>query len=260
MTSTTFTPDASARLPGPAWLRARRAAAAARVRSGELPTEAEEIWRYSRIGELDVDAYSPVAPDVATDAGLPDPLEQVLAAAGERAGLVVVRNGRVARVELDESLARRGVVLGALVGEDGDDLDSRAADVMGAVAPSDVDWFTLLNTAFVEAPVVVRVPAGLMIDKPIAVLHWIDADGVGVFPRTIVQTGADADVTVVEYHASTDVAALTAPVVELDVANAGRLHYLNVQQLGTPRVAGCVPGQPRRPRCDPRLLVGGARR
>jgi Fe-S cluster assembly protein SufD len=230
--TSTFTPDASALLSGPDWLRARRATAAARMAAAELPTEAEEIWRYSRIGELDVDAYSPVGPDVAVDSGVPAPLERVLAVAGERAGLVVVRNGRVVHVELDEALAQRGVVLGPLTGDEGDD-GGRAADAFGAVAPSDVDWFTLLNTAFVEAPVVVRVPAGLTIDKPIAVLHWIDADGAGIFPRTIVQTGADADVTVVEYHASTDVAALSAPVVELDVDHAGRLHYLNVQQLGT---------------------------
>jgi Fe-S cluster assembly protein SufD len=34
-----------------------------------LPTDAEEIWRYSRIGELDLTAYRPVActPDVTTD-------------------------------------------------------------------------------------------------------------------------------------------------------------------------------------------------
>jgi Fe-S cluster assembly protein SufD len=231
--TSTFTPDASALLPGAGWLRARRAAAAARLDATELPTEAEEIWRYSRIGELDVDAFTPVAPDTAAEPGVPAPLERVLQVAGERAGLVVVRNGRIAHVELDDSLARRGVVVGALAdADDANDDGATAADVMGAVAASDVDWFTLLNTAFVAEPVVVRVPAGLTVERPIAVLHWIDRDGAGVFPRTIVQTGADADVTVVEYHTSTDVAALTAPVVELDVGDAARMHYLNVQQLG----------------------------
>ena len=219
-----FTPESSAAVPGPEWLRAKRAAAAERVAGAELPTDAEEVWRYSRIGELDVDAYAPLAPDVATDPSVPEPLERVLSVAGERAGLVVLRNGRVAHLELDDSLARRGVVLGPLADEH--------ADLLGAVAPHDVDYFTLMNTAFVEAPVLVQVPAGVTVDKPIAVLHWIDVEGVAVFPRTIVRTGADADVTVVEYHTSTDVAALTVPVVELDVEDAGRLHYLNVQQLG----------------------------
>jgi Fe-S cluster assembly protein SufD len=219
-----FTPESSADVPGPAWLRARRAVAAERVAGAALPTDAEEVWRYSRIGELDVDAYSPPGPDVVTDPTVPEPLERVLAVAGERAGLVVLRNGRVAHVALDEPLARRGVVLGAL--------EADHAELLGAVAPYDVDYFTLMNSAFVEAPVLVHVPAGVNVDKPIAVLHWIDAAGIAVFPRTIVHTGADADVTVVEYHTSTDVAALTVPVVELDVDDAGRLHYLNVQQLG----------------------------
>ena len=224
MSPPVFTPESSADVPGPAWLRARRAVAAERVAGAALPTDAEEVWRYSRIGELDVDAYAPPGPDVVTDPTVPEPLERVLAVAGERAGLVVLRNGRVAHVALDEPLARRGVVLGSL---DGDH-----AELLGTVAPYDVDYFTLLNSAFVEAPVLVHVPAGVNVDKPIAVLHWIDAAGIAVFPRTIVHTGADADVTVVEYHTSTDVAALTVPVVELDVDDAGRLHYLNVQQLG----------------------------
>jgi Fe-S cluster assembly protein SufD len=219
-----FTPESSAVVPGAAWLRDRRAAAAERVAGSALPTDAEEVWRYSRIGELDLDGYSLLGPDVDTDSTVPAPLERVLAVAGERAGLIVLRNGRVAHLALDEALARRGVVLGPLSADRG--------ELLGAVATYDVDYFTLMNSAFVEEPVLVHVPAGVTVDKPIAVLHWIDAPGVAVFPRTIVQTGADADVTVIEYHTSTDVAALTVPVVELDVHDAGRLHYLNVQQLG----------------------------
>jgi Fe-S cluster assembly protein SufD len=224
-----FTVETAAALDGPEWLRARRAAAADRVVAASVPTEAEEVWRYSRIGELDLDAFDPLAGDVATEAGVPQPLERVLEVAGERSGLVVLRNGRIAHVELDPHLAQRGVVLGALDGaRDGD-------DVLGAVAQSDTDYFTLMNAAFLHAPVIVRVPAGVTLAKPLAVLHWIDRDRVAVFPRTIVQSGADADVTVVEYHASSDVTAFSSPVVELDVDDASRVHYLNVQQLG-PRV------------------------
>jgi Fe-S cluster assembly protein SufD len=224
-----FSDETAAGLEGPDWLRARRAAAAERVTAASVPTEAEEVWRYSRIGELDLDAFAPLAPDAATEAGMPEPLERVLAVSGERSGLVVVRNGRIAHVDLDAGVAERGVVLGPLdVVGDGDDL-------LGAVAQSGTDYFTLMNAAFVDAPVVIRVPGGVSVPKPLAVLHWIDVDGVAVFPRTIVQTGADSDVTVVEYHASRDVSALTVPVVELDVGDASRAHYLNVQQLG-PRV------------------------
>ena len=55
-----FTTDAAVALEGPAWLRARRAAAAERFAATNLPTEAEEIWRYSRVSRIDLDSYSPV--------------------------------------------------------------------------------------------------------------------------------------------------------------------------------------------------------
>jgi Fe-S cluster assembly protein SufD len=224
--SSAFTPDASAALAGPEWLRARRASAAERVAATELPTESEEVWRYSRIGELDVDRYSAPDPRTAVESGVPEPLARVLSVAGERAGLIVLRNGRIAHIEVDESLSRRGLVLGALERDED-------AETFGAVASTDVDWFTLMNTAFVETPVLVHVPDGVTVDRPIAVLHWFDADRAAVAPRTIVRAGSDADVTVVEYHTSASVDVLSVPVVELDVGGGGRLHYLNVQQLGT---------------------------
>ena len=55
---TAFTAEAAARLPGPEWMQERRAAAAERFADSGLPTEAEEVWRYSRISELDLDAYT----------------------------------------------------------------------------------------------------------------------------------------------------------------------------------------------------------
>jgi len=56
-----------------------------------------------------------------------------------------------------------------------------------------------------------------------------------VFPRTVVVLGANAEATVVERYQSADVAAFVDPVVELDVGDAARLRYANVQELG-PRV------------------------
>src|SRR5262249_42638976 len=52
------------------------------------------------------------------------------------------------------------------------------------------------------------------------------------FPRTIIQAGADSELTVVEHQASTDVALVVDPVVELDLGDAARVKYLNVQDLG----------------------------
>jgi len=224
---TAFTHDTAAQAQGPDWLSPRRAAALERFDDTGLPTEAEEIWRYSRISQLDLDLYSPVHAE--PEPGVPDAAVDSIDEVGARAGLVVTRNGRVAHVELEEALAGRGVEVGDVLSvPDGDDL-------LGSVAASSTDAFTELATAFVTGGALVRVPAGVAVAEPIVVVHWIDADGGAVFPRTVVVLGEDAEATVIERFQSTDVAAFVDPVVELDVGDAARLRYASVQDLG-PRV------------------------
>ena len=123
-----FTPAASLALGGPDWLVERRLAAAEQLADVAWPTASEEIWRYSRIDELDLDRYRP------TDRGRDRsrrvetaPGGGVLAAeAGERAGLVVVRNGRVVHHELDDRLVAKGVVVCGLATCEGEDVASVA--------------------------------------------------------------------------------------------------------------------------------------
>ncbi len=216
----TFSPDAAARLGGPEWLRARRLAAAERFAAGSLPDPSEEIWRYSRISELDLDAYRP-ALDTPDDAGA---VGNIPEGTGERAALVVVHNGRLARIEVDPALAAKGLVVAdAVTLEDGEDLVSRTA-----VA----DVFTDLNTAFLPGATVVRIPRGMVIDQPIVIVHHLDGDGIASFSRTIVLAGENSDTTVIEHQSSSDVSAFSDPVVDLDVADGARLRYLNVQDLG----------------------------
>src|SRR5947209_5111429 len=142
----TLTPDRASALPGPDWLRARRAAAAERFAAASLPTEAEEIWRYSRISELDLDVYR--APDPEADVGpVPETATRAAGEVGERAGLVVFANGSLVHTEIAPELEARGVVVGSLAEQDNGD------EALGAAAPSSTDVFTELNLAFV-APAV----------------------------------------------------------------------------------------------------------
>jgi len=210
-------------LPGPDWLRARRAQAFERFDAMPLPTDAEEVWRYSRIAELELDRYS-VASAPEGD-GVPARLGAVLDALGERAGLLVVRNGVVVHREVDGALAAKGVVLGGL--EDVTD----GADLLGATG-GEQDAFTALNEALLPDAVVVDVPAGVVIERPIVVLEWVEGDGVAVMARTIVRLGEASEATVVDVLASDDVDVFVAPVVELQLADAAVLRWLGVQDLG----------------------------
>ena len=56
-----FSVEAIAGLAGPEGLAERRVAATAAFSSAPVPTSAEEVWRYGRIDELDLDRFSPGA-------------------------------------------------------------------------------------------------------------------------------------------------------------------------------------------------------
>jgi Fe-S cluster assembly protein SufD len=224
---TEFTADAAAALPGPDWMTQRRVDALDRFEAGELPTEAEEVWRYSRIDELDLTSFRPVA---ATEAqtGLPPAVMAVADAVGPRSGLLVLRDGRVAHAEVRDDLAARGVLLAGLLQA----APEEGIELLGSVAGAP-DSFVELANAFLAEAALVRVPPKVELDAPLVVVHWLDTDGGAVFPRTVVQVGESSQAGVVEVVASGDVAALAAPVVELDVADAANLAYVGLQQLGS---------------------------
>jgi Fe-S cluster assembly protein SufD len=220
----TLTPDAAATLAGPDWLRARRVAAAERFAGSALPTPDEEVWRYSRIGDLDLDRFTLGAE--APSGELPLLVEALLDAVPERAGLVVVLNGHVVRTELDDRWAAKGVVLGPLEGVD------NGAELL-VPGGDDSDVFGSLNDAFSAQPVVLSVPAGVALDAPVVVVQWIDEHGLMVLPRLVVDLGADSEAQVLDWAGSPDgVEVLSVPLTELHVGGAGRLGYCGIQVLG----------------------------
>jgi len=97
--TTAFTPLDPASLPGSRELLDTRRAARARFEEGPLPTEADEIWRYSRIGELDPGAWTPAPAPAgsAVPAGVAPLLEHV----GRRSGLAVTVDGYLVQHDAD---------------------------------------------------------------------------------------------------------------------------------------------------------------
>nr|MBA2626022.1 SufD family Fe-S cluster assembly protein [Acidimicrobiia bacterium] len=141
-------------------------------------------------------------------------------------GLVVLRDGHLDRVELDPEVAGMGMEIGPLA-----ELDPSGAS-LGAVSGEPDSALGDLHDAFAPAPVLVRVPGGVVVPAPIVVASWVEQAGVASFPRLVVQAGEDSQVVVYTHAASADVEALVVPLVELDVGDAARLRYLDAQLLG----------------------------
>ena len=180
-----FTPDAVREL-GDDW-QAMRLAAAERFATAPLPTPDEEIWRYSRIDQLELDRFVPAA--CVTDVVVPDGAE----------GLI----------------------------------DTDAEPELFADETPDV--FAELNRAFMS-PIVIKVPAGRTFADPIMITHRIGGSGTAVFPRLIIDAGPDSDVTVVERFVAAEGAdddtALVVPVLQVRSAQAARVKYLAVNEVG----------------------------
>jgi Fe-S cluster assembly protein SufD len=205
-----------------------------------LPTEKEEVWRYSPIDELDLSAYRPAAGDVAVPAALGAFADDLVADVGACAAIVVTHGGRIVRLEAP------GLPAGATVGSAGLD----GAPRPGAVLPGG-DALVRLNDGFMPDAVAIDVASGTRIEAPVLVVHWCDGEPAAgaapaTFPRTVVRLGDRAEASVIEvFGGATDAGAraLVVPVTELAVADGAHLRHVSLQVLGTTawtigRVAG----------------------
>jgi Fe-S cluster assembly protein SufD len=214
-------PTLAAASDEPSWLAAHRQAAADQLDRTPWPTVDDEAWRYSPIGRLDPATFAPAQPATAVPAGA----AALLADLPRHAGAVVVVDGQVVHTQLDDTSAARGVRLGLL-------------DAPEAVAPSAEDGerpgdvFVLAAEAFAPGPVLVSVPDGVVVDAPLVVIQWSEQAGAASYSRVVVDVGRDAEVTVLELEGSAPVAGLRTGLLDLRVAPAGRLRYLDVQDLG----------------------------
>jgi Fe-S cluster assembly protein SufD len=215
--SNNFTVELARSLPGPGWLSERRMAAAERFAAGVLPTPSEEAWRYSRIDQLDLDRYQ---------AGIETGAGTFLTPSVERAATVLVLNGRVVSVEVDDAYASKGLVVA-----DFGTLPEMPAE-LGSCADGSPDAFVHLNDAFLRGGAFIHVPDGVVVEHPIVVEHWVEGAGGASFPRTLVVAGEDSEVSVLERFTSTADSHLVVPVTELSVGAAARVRYLGVQDHG----------------------------
>jgi Fe-S cluster assembly protein SufD len=214
--TTAFTPLDPASLPGSRDLLDTRRRALARFEAGPLPTEADEIWRYSRVGELEPGAWTP-APGP-NGSAVPPGVAQILDHVGRRGGLALTVDGYLVHHDVNAGGARIGPAAG--------DIDALSA---GATP---WDAFAELNTAQAPTPLVVDVPSGEVVDDPVVICHWVASGDTAAFPRVVVRVGEGAEITLIEYHASAPVRAWVDPVTELHVADTGRLTHVTVQELG----------------------------
>lgn len=229
-------------LPGPEWLRAERLSAWGAFAASSLPSESEEIWRYSRIGQLDLGYYSPVVGADGSAGAQPPKLSPVVArlvgAAGAGASVLVLDgsgHGALRGAQEGLSVSPYGQSpFPAMLAAARTDADAVSPVQASLGAPVPEVW-TALNAALSPVPWRVEVAAGAHVAQPLVVVHWLEGERAMVMPRLEIEVGRGGSATVVQVFASADQELLSIPVTDISLSAGARLNFAQVQLLG-PRV------------------------
>jgi Fe-S cluster assembly protein SufD len=221
----------------PQWLREWRLQAWHVFEETPWPnSRTDEEWRRTNVmGSIRFDRYRPLArrsDETLALASLPVELGVGGTSAEGRGGLLALRNGVEAVVE-PGSGARDGVLFMGL-GRAAQEHPELVQRYLGQQAvPPTFNKFAAMNAAFWQGGVFLYVPRFVEVALPLQALHWADAAGMALTPRSLVVLEDGAQVTFVDQVASADsIDMLANPVTEIYVGRGARLRYVNLQQLG----------------------------
>ena len=214
-----FTPTISESLPGPEWLNEIRNDAYTQLNEVEAPDTEEEVWRYSRVNELNLSELTPKSERPENLASIP------LDRFSSPSAIIVLQDGWITNITIGEEAEEAGITI-CPVGdlEDG-------AKYFGAALEKPVDIFGYLNRAFGPEPLIVVVPKGTVLENPIVIVSLTDTHE-AVFPRIMVHCEENSEAKVVEIQTSSNVEAVISPVLEVKVGQAARYSHCVVQNLG----------------------------
>lgn len=112
--------------------------------------------------------------------------------------------------------------------------NNQVANRLGKYAAWNDDAFTALNTAFTKDGCVIDVPANMVIENPIHVMHISSGDAIMSSPRTIVMVGKNADLTIMEsQHSLNSNGSFTNCVSEISVAENAHVKHYKLQDIST---------------------------
>lgn len=182
-----------------------------------FPTAQEELWRYSRIDDLDLDRYAELP---ASHSEIPANIAPLLPS--QRAATILTVNGHL--VSVDDTVAGVTVIRGSAGRH-------FAGSIGGYAGSGGSDYFERLNAQRSPGVIDVAIASGKYIEQPIVVVHVID-DQALAFPRAVIDSGEQSQVEVAEYIVSSGSGeSLIVPFTELRVGAASSVAYATIQLL-----------------------------
>lgn len=211
----------------PAWLDELRTQAASAFASLGIPTQQEEEWRFTPLGELASTAFVASShPQELTAVSFREAVPDTFG--GWR---IVAVNGRfspeLSRLP-DPSAGIRVLTLAQALAEHEDFL----REALGKWLPHENWPFVALNTARFEDAIVVIVRQRVQIPTPLEVLFWSassDPRPFATHPRVLVYLERESQLSLIEIHGGQTATYLSNPVVEISLESGARMGHYRVQ-------------------------------
>lgn len=217
----------------PEWLREQRFAALEVFERTPVPTTRGEEWRYTDPRQLKWDQVGPAPLRGALFAVLPE--EDREPRSGIADGLVIAADAGIEQIELTDELRRKGVLLMDLAVA-AREHEALVREQLGRIVTPESGKFAALNGAFWSAGVLLYVPRGVRIEKPIRIVRVInESGGAAYFPRLLVIAAEGSEVGIVERFRSDDVEqpAFSCGVVEIHAGTGATVRHVALQQWGS---------------------------
>lgn len=200
-----------------------------------MPTSTDEPWRRTDLRGLRAGAFRlPSQVDLA-GLRLPEPPEALLQPlAGEAHGGQIVLTANGARLELDRELAQQGVIFTDLRTAEREHA-GLLAGLLGKVVRPDEGKFAALAASLAQTGVLVYVPKGVVVDKPLHSVLWGSGVDLAYIDHILVWVDRGASLTYVHESASQTEAtgqAMHAGLVEIVVDQGASLRFVELQSWG----------------------------
>ena len=201
-------------------IREQRDSALEKLSETEFPSPEQEIWRYSKIFDLDLESLKPSfssPDDKKTESSFLDTKDL---------SLVSINDGWLGSPKGSNFLDSSQVYLGSLA-----DMGKEFANIEENFNKPK-DFFDCLNRSYNPETLVIHVPDGVALESPIYIKIQSVTSDLVVCPRIVVNLGENSEVKIVEHHLSGTGVSLSIPVLDVHVGQNSRLKHCVIQNLG----------------------------
>ncbi len=201
-------------------IREQRDSALEKLSETEFPSPEQEIWRYSKIFDLDLKSLKPSfssPDDKKTESSFLDTKDL---------SLVSINDGWLGSPKGSNFLDSSQVYLGSLA-----DMGKEFAHIEENFNKPK-DFFDCLNRSYNPETLVIHVPDGVALESPIYIKIQSVTSDLVVCPRIVVNLGENSEVKIVEHHLSGTGVSLSIPVLDVHVGQNSRLKHCVIQNLG----------------------------